>query len=203
MNWKKIKGYENYYEISDNGIVKSLDRVVKKKRNGKIIDYYYKERILKQEVTVHGYNRVVLSLNKKSERFSVHRLVAQAFIPNEKNKPCINHKNGIKTDNRIFNLEWVTYKENSLHSHNIGLQKISSKTKKLLSKKYSGKGNPRFRYLTAYNCETNEKFEKITSWDLAEILKCHRTTINQIARTPGRKFRGFIINVYKDKSDIK
>lgn len=70
-----------------------------------------------------GYERVTLSKNNKRKLFPVHRLVAIAFIPNPENKPCINHKNGVKTDNMVENLEWCTYSENTLHAYATGLEK--------------------------------------------------------------------------------
>lgn len=70
-----------------------------------------------------GYERVALSKNNKRKFFPVHRLVAIAFIPNPENKPCINHKNGVKTDNMVENLEWCTYSENTLHAYATGLEK--------------------------------------------------------------------------------
>jgi hypothetical protein len=71
-----------------------------------------KEKLLKQQITKIGYCLIKLSKNNKHKAHSVHRLVAQAFIPNSNNYPCVNHKNEIKTDNRADNLEWVTQKQN-------------------------------------------------------------------------------------------
>lgn len=68
-----------------------------------------------------GYLRYGLSINKQLVTKKAHRLVAQAFIPNPLNKPCVNHKNGIKSDNRVENLEWVTFKENTTHAIKNGL----------------------------------------------------------------------------------
>jgi predicted XRE-type DNA-binding protein len=75
--------------------------------------------MLKTRVNKYGYE--VVGLGKFKKHFSVHRLVAMAFIPNSLNKPCVNHINGIKTDNRVENLEWCTYWENDNHARQTGL----------------------------------------------------------------------------------
>jgi len=111
--WKDIKGYEGLYQVSNLGRVKSLDRMVKVygKRKMKI-----DEKILKPAIKRDGYCTVTL-LNQGKRKYSrIHRLVAQQFIKNDYNKPEVNHKNGIKTDNRLENLEWMTTQENQNHS---------------------------------------------------------------------------------------
>lgn len=77
---------------------------------------------LKPSLDSNGYTRVNLSKDGKQTVIRIHRLVAEAFIPNPDNKPCINHKNGIKSDNGVGNLEWCTYSENNKHAYYIGLK---------------------------------------------------------------------------------
>ena len=108
--WKDIKGYEKMYQISNLGNVKSLKR-----------KYCRNDKILKQAINKKGYKICALNKNRKIKSYIVHRLIALSFIKNEFNKPQINHKNGIKTDNRIENLEWCTNSENQLHAYKIGL----------------------------------------------------------------------------------
>lgn len=120
--WKDIIGYYGVYKINNFGEIKSLERMKWNHSKKQLIQ----ERIMKQYMSV-GYYKVDLSLNDKRERYFVHRLLAQAFINNPNNKLQVNHINGIKTDNRLENLEWVSPSENVRHAFNIGLIKINAK----------------------------------------------------------------------------
>ena len=102
-NWKDIKGYEGFYQISDCGRIKSLARDIYY-QNGTV--HHLKEKVLVQRIDKYGYMRVNLYLNGKIKTILTHRLVATAFLPNPENKSQINHKNEIKTDNAVSNLEW-------------------------------------------------------------------------------------------------
>lgn len=111
--WKDIEGYEGIYQVSNHGRVKSLDRKIYTRSGYRNI----KGRILILEFNSADYNMVLLyNKNNKRKHHFVHRLVAQAFIPNPKNKEQVNHKNKIKTDNHINNLEWATQSENMKHA---------------------------------------------------------------------------------------
>lgn len=105
--WKDVIGFESLYQVSNIGRVKSMSL-----KRGWI---QQGERILAQSTTWDGYFRVGLTKGGKRYNYGVQRLVALAFIPNPENKPIVNHINGIKKDNRVENLEWVTERENSTH----------------------------------------------------------------------------------------
>ena len=107
--WKPIRESSNYL-VSNLGNVKSLPRTDRLNRLNKGC-------ILKKSKDKDGYDMVNPRINNKNKTLKVHRLVAQAFIPNPENKPQVNHKNGIKTDNRAENLEWVTHSENTRHTN--------------------------------------------------------------------------------------
>lgn len=117
--WLPVKGFEGWYEVSNTGSVRGLDRVL---NNGKS-DYIYPGKVLKTKIASSGYVHISLSKNMKEKWFGVHRLVALSFINNPNNLPIVNHINGIKNDNRVENLEWVTHSENTKHAVKIGLKK--------------------------------------------------------------------------------
>ena len=97
--WKDINNYEGYYQISNLGRVRNI------KYN----------RFLTNHLNHKGYNRTCLCKNSKQKVMRIHRLVAEAFIPNPESKQEVNHKDFDKTNNKVSNLEWVTGKENIRH----------------------------------------------------------------------------------------
>ena len=117
--WKPIKGFENIYEVSNLGRVESLARSIKA-MYGKATHYSeqkVKERILKPSFSTYGYAYVTLSKNGKSKTTLVHRLVAEAFLDNPDNLPCVNHKDENPRNDTVENLEWCTYTYNNTYKN--------------------------------------------------------------------------------------
>ena len=127
--WKDIKNYEGLYQVSNLGNVKSLDTMINCKGANNIDEHLRKGRILKKNIATTGYYSINLSKNGKIKYVRVHRLVAEAFIPNPNNLPCINHKDGNKLNNEISNLEWCSYSYNNSEAYRIGLKQNKYKGK--------------------------------------------------------------------------
>lgn len=137
--WKDIEGYEESYQISSFGRIKSKDRIIVNKRTK---PYFRKGIILKQNVDKDGYNRIGLSKNGKPKYYYVHRLVAMAFISNPNNYDYVNHKDqspnkklNIKINNNVNNLEWCTIEYNNNYGNVSQLKRESSLNRKDISKK--------------------------------------------------------------------
>lgn len=167
--WKDIPNYEGLYQVSNLGRIKSIGRRVSWKFYDKPCARNHNERMITPEVGKIGYYRVGLCKNGKRTRYSLHRIIAKAFIPNPDNLPTVNHKNGIKTDNRLENLEWVSYSDNNLHAWRV-----------LNKKAYNAK---------AVRCkETGEVFRTMAEAAIKYGKK--RTALCQQMKTANRKFSG-------------
>ena len=116
--WKDIVGYEGMYQVSSLGRIKSLEREVTSKA-GKVMKI--KPCFMKPSKHPKGYSNTSLWKGNKGITLAIHRIVGIHFIPNNENKPQINHKDGNKKNNIYTNLEWVDNSENQLHSYSLGL----------------------------------------------------------------------------------
>lgn len=141
--WKEIE-WNDFYEVSNLGRIRSWKIPGPSKRRSDT------PKILKPNIIGNGYLKI--KFTQKGRKLFIHRLVAHHFISNPKNKPNVNHKNGIKTDNRLENLEWCTQKENIDHSMNVLGNKPFDYDR-------SGKNNP--MYGKKHKKETIEKMRKV------------------------------------------
>ena len=157
--WKDVVGFEGIYQVSNLGKVKSLK--------------FGKEKYLSITKSSIGYLNTKLQLNKKNKSFLVHRLVAETFIKNEFNKPCVNHINGIKTDNRVENLEWCTHKENTEHSLKNDLIKTGC------NRKQSKLSLKDIEYIRK---NYKEKDKKNGGYKLAEMFGVSRNCISNVVK---------------------
>ena len=177
--WKTIKGYENLYEVSSFGKVRSLDRIIKtnnrfgemnKKIKGKIIKGSFNKKT--------GYLQVILCKGKNKKLFLIHRLVLENFIPNVNNLPQVNHIDGNKQNNNLNNLEWCTRSENIKHSYSLGLSHSNFKTKSGEEHHFYGKHHKEISKLKMRlgHCNIVEQYnlqdEFIRTWNGTKEIEC-------------------------------
>lgn len=162
--WKDIKGYEGLYQVSNLGRVKRVTT----------------GRILKGGKDTNGYMMVLLCNNNIKSNKAIHRLVAQAFIPNPENKPQVNHIDENKTNNMVSNLEWMTAKENNNHgTHNGRISKSNSIP------------------IIATNIKTGELEEFYGSRECARQLGLHNQSISAVLKGRLKQTGGYTFK-YKE-----
>ena len=154
--WKST-GFDGY-EVSNLGRVRRLHKTIP-------------PRIRKLTTDTHGYLHVNLWHGGKSKHFSIHRLVAIAFIPNPENKPEVNHIDGNKLNNRVSNLEWVTSSENQRHAFDMGLQVA-----------LQGEDAPRAKLTAEQVIYIRGNPDGLTCKQLAEMFNVSRVTIGDVQR---------------------
>ena len=111
--WKDVKGYEGYYQVSNLGRIKSLERFANTSTPG--VKQRIKEKIRKLYHTTAGYGYATLAKNGINKTYMIHRLVAMHFLDNPDNLPCVNHKDENPNNNCVHNLEWCTYEYNNIY----------------------------------------------------------------------------------------
>lgn len=184
-NWTPVKDYETRYEISSLGRIKTIGSEKSKRsalsKTGSLI--------LSPSTSKKGYKRIGLVKDNKRTYFSMHRLVATAFIPNPENKPCVNHINGIKNDNRIENLEWCTQSENVKHGFDVLNRVVWSK----------GKTGSLSHLAKKVRCiDTGEIFNSL--FDAAKKIRGNSGNITMVCKGKGKTYKGFKWEYYEPKS---
>ena len=147
VKYKPVKNYEGFYEVSATGIVRSLDRriIIKGNKNRRI-----KGKVLSPKCNGDGYLFVTLSKEGSAKTCYVHRLVADAFIPNPRRLGEVNHKNGVKSDNTLDNLEWISHAGNVQHAYDNHLNK--------------NQGGGHFYACGVIDNELDMEFETVKEW---------------------------------------
>jgi hypothetical protein len=170
--WKPVKGFEFYYEISNQGRLKKLPRMKYGRNKHGQFSFMMPERIT-TGYDSDGYRWYELyDTDNKRHCKKIHRLVAEAFLLNPDNKPEVNHRNGIKHDNVVINLEWTTTKENIRHAWDIGLN---------TSKR--GEEHSQSVLTTEEVIEIRElKDGGYTYKELAKLFDCHADTVRKVVK---------------------
>lgn len=182
--WKPVVGYEGLYEVSTHGRVKSVARIYQSIKEGFNWDKRTISALKATRLKKDGYVDTGLSLDGKYTQRVIHRLVAEAFIPNPENKPCVNHIDNNRSNNHVSNLEWVNHKENTAHSYaqnrgtwqkQWGEDNVSSKLNldevlKLRKLKSQGKTNREVSDILNINIKEVGRIHRKERWNFPEAF---------------------------------
>ena len=157
--WKSVEGYEGLYEVSDLGKVRSLN-----------YNHTGKEKILKPQKDTSGYLQVNLCKDGQKKMLLVHRLVAEAFIPNHNNLATVNHKDEVKTNNTVGNLEWMSIKDNNNYGTRIKRMSEAKINNPALSKKVQMFDKSTGELLATF--PSTHEAERVTGINQGNISKC-------------------------------
>ncbi len=182
MIWKIVEGFGNRYEVSDSGLI----------RNAKTLKH------LKQQVNSDGYHHVCLFLEGKKIYRRLNRLVAIAFIPNPENKPEVNHKDGVKSNNNDWNLEWNTRGENQSHAYQTGLKTMTPHQKRKIREAVS---RPVIQH--SKKNEFIAEYSSITDAAKATGLNHHTITESCMNRRVSRLYNWSYKNLVKEETFSK
>ena len=172
--WKDVQEFKGILQVSNKGRVRTLDRVCKAKNGGTQIS---KGMLRKATKDKQGYLKVVLTVNGSIYARRVHRLVATEFISNPMNKPEVNHIDGVKDNNEVNNLEWVTAKENVRHAH------ANNLIKPFKRRKLKGHDNPSSRFTESQIEEVKRmRFNGSVYREIAEKFDVSIPTIRNICK---------------------
>jgi hypothetical protein len=182
--WKDIDGFVGKFQVSNLGNIKGLRRTA---TNYQGVVSNIPERILKLQLTNNGYCHIALNDRENTRQRLVHRLVAEAFIPNPENKSEVNHIDGDKTNNVVENLEWATASENQTHSYRVLKRKRTTPMKGKLGKEH---------HTSIPVCQYNPQGEFIAEWagaaEAARYTNCSNVGINYCCKGKLKTSGGFI-----------
>ncbi len=189
--WKPVRGFDGFYEVSSLGRVRSIDRIVRQGNKFNRLG----GKILNPTPDRYGYLCCTLSCNGYRKQAKVHRMVAEAFIPNPYSKPEIDHINTIHTDNRVDNLRWATHKENNTNpitanhrQKSINSKSVQSQRMKSLKKKSSIKA-PKEVYQYSLSGTYLRTFESIS--EAARKIGVTHVSIIYAMNNPKRSAAGY------------
>lgn len=187
---KRLKGYEDYYLIDSLGNVISIPRLSKNKNQ-----FSNGYAVLGTKINKNGYVNVTICINNKTKTLLLHRLVAQAFIPNPNNYPCVNHIDGNKFNNNIENLEWCTHQQNSRHAFENNVNGFKDKCILNLEKI-----NQEIKYIKIIVEKNGITNIFNSSKEAAEFIGCNKDSLTRAIREK-KECCGFNVKGYK-KCDI-